>query len=316
MTDMIIGAMTDYGIQEIEPWVVSLEKSGFRGKKVMMIFNAKQEVIDLLTELDYELWIIGKKPNIEGFAYWFDSRERFNVCNERFYYAQHFLQKQEEHGMVLMTDVKDVVFQNDPMNSMKGPLIHFGKVNNNSIMVSCENVTYENEPWGRNNMMRSFGPHIYERMKNQPIWNAGVIGGINNSRFRDFLLSVYMAARSTGLMYVDGGGGPDQAALNLCLSMDEWNDITYKSSVSETFALQVGTTMDSTKNYNDVFIQPMMAFFRDSEFQSSLVGKPQKPGVYNSTGSMYSIVHQYDRNHEMNNFFKSKYSYKDILNAN
>jgi len=38
MRDMVIGAMTGYEWKDIEPFVVSLERSGFDGHKVMIVY--------------------------------------------------------------------------------------------------------------------------------------------------------------------------------------------------------------------------------------------------------------------------------------
>ena len=46
----IVGCMTKYGVDQIKPFVESIEQSGFKGDKLMLIYEVSDEVIEYLIE--------------------------------------------------------------------------------------------------------------------------------------------------------------------------------------------------------------------------------------------------------------------------
>ena len=52
----IMGCITKYNIDDIRPFVESIQMSGFKGKKVMMVYDIGQEVIDYLKEREWEVY--------------------------------------------------------------------------------------------------------------------------------------------------------------------------------------------------------------------------------------------------------------------
>ena len=45
----IVGCITKYGIEQIKPFVESIEQSGFDGDKLMLVYEITQDTIDYLT---------------------------------------------------------------------------------------------------------------------------------------------------------------------------------------------------------------------------------------------------------------------------
>ena len=41
----IVGCITKYSVQDIKPYVESIEQSGFKGEKWMLVYEVSQEVI-------------------------------------------------------------------------------------------------------------------------------------------------------------------------------------------------------------------------------------------------------------------------------
>ena len=44
----IVGCITKYGIEQIRPFVESIEQSGFKGDKLMLVYEITQDTIDYL----------------------------------------------------------------------------------------------------------------------------------------------------------------------------------------------------------------------------------------------------------------------------
>ena len=51
----IVGCITKYNVQDIKPYVESIEQSGFKGEKLMLVYDVSQEVIEYL---DKKQWLI------------------------------------------------------------------------------------------------------------------------------------------------------------------------------------------------------------------------------------------------------------------
>ena len=65
---------------------------------------------------------------------------------------------------------------------------------------------------------------VHEANKDNLIYNAGTISGKFDTMI-DLFLNIYMVCQGTN-PYIEGGGGPDQAALNVLLS--SCNFLTYE----------------------------------------------------------------------------------------
>jgi hypothetical protein len=53
---IIFGCITKYTPQDIRPYVESIEKSGFNGKKMMLVYDVPQETIDYLKSFGWDLF--------------------------------------------------------------------------------------------------------------------------------------------------------------------------------------------------------------------------------------------------------------------
>lgn len=314
-TDYLIGVMSEYEPFDIKNWVESASKiQTTRMKKAMIVYNAKAPVIQYLLDNQIAVWAISNAgPEHPEYRFFFKPSNSFNVCIERFFHAWLFLQGIQEKndlGRVIITDVRDVVFQENPFEWLSQ---HWEKDKN--ILVTSESLTYANEPWGRNNMEKSFGQTIYQRMADKEIYNAGVIAG-RGKTFLDFLFSVYFVARGSQQTFVEGGGGPDQAAMNLVLSQEPWKIVTQFVSSESGFAAQAGTTNDPSKSelMKHLLTMPPKLFRKSNKG----IGNPSdlmlKDGVLNSLGKRFAIVHQYDRVPEWNNYFNGKQEEQVISN--
>jgi hypothetical protein len=98
--------------------------------------------------------------------------------------------------------------------------------------------------------------------------------------------------------HVPGGGGPDQAALNLFLSNPAFAGHVEVATHVQTWAAQLGTTMDPTKiqGFEKFLLEPAPKF--DSE----------QDAVVNYQGDPFTIVHQWDRVPEVREMVERKYA--------
>ena len=274
--DAVVGFITGYKFEKIAPWVNSLLSSGFSGHKFMICYNIEDAVIFKLEKLGFKVYnIIINEP--------------FNIVNIRFLHIWQILKTYKEKiRYIINTDVADVIFQSDPSIWLEQNL------GDKKLCVASESLKYKDEAWGINNMDKSFGPLAKQYMQDRPIYNAGTTAGVFEY-YLDFCYNVSLLCNGAP-MFVEGGGGPDQAAVNLLLSLKPYNDITQFVNHDSPWACQCGTTADPNKI--DGFRLNLLS--REPVFEDRC--------VYNNFGQKYVMVHQYNRVPEWKKLLEEKYS--------
>lgn len=286
--DIVIGCITNYNWDNIKTWVNSLEQSGFTGEKIMICYDISYELAGELSTKGFTVFGFKKNDEAGRLEY---AKNGFNICVERFGHIAYFLSKlsnKEQYRYVISTDVKDVVFQSNPSEWLEKNLT------DKELCVGSESLRYKDEPWGKQNMYLSYGPIIYEDMQDNTIYNAGTISGKFQS-FIDFCQNIALACGGSPA-HVPGGGGPDQAAMNILLNLKAYKDITLFTRPSSGYAAQLGTTADPRR------IEKDREFLLDAE-PKFIDGK-----VCTSEGKPFTIAHQYDRIPEWKKIIEEKYA--------
>lgn len=291
--DLVIGAITGYDWQSISPWVNSLMRCGYTGKKAMLCYNVGFDVVDKLIERDFTVFTFGKDEANKRYFY----KPSFSIVVERFFHMWYFLHKLRGHYRYLLTtDVKDVVFQKDPSvwleDNINDTLFRTDvPYNPKQIVVGSESIRYKDENWGRQNFLDSFGPVVYESVKDNTIVNAGTFSGHFN-----YMIDLFQAITHFSIAGSQKIHNPDQAALNLLVSLEPWKSITHVAPSESGYAAQLGTTMDPTKigEYGPKLTEPKPSYSADGT-------------VCTSEFLPYTIVHQYDRIPELRELILKKY---------
>lgn len=289
--DLIIGAVSNYDYDAIKTWFRSIKKSGFDGKTALVVYNMDIKTAERLNSegLDY---IFGFAKDDQGNLTYNKPMNQYNVVVERFVHMWYFLnQIEEDIGYVITTDVKDVVFQSNPSEWLRKNNIE------QNIIVGAENLTIEDEPWNQNNVVQSFGPMIYETIKGNPIFCAGVIAG-ERQAFADLCLHIYLLCRGSQ-PYIVGGGGPDQAALNILVSTEPYFSTTHYTTPNDSFMVHAGTSTAAIKagvgGIGEAYLRnpSLLDTFKENFLYDDC--QLINDQVCNSKGEPYCIVHQYDR---------------------
>jgi hypothetical protein len=152
--------------------------------------------------------------------------------------------------------------------------------NNKGIIISTESILYKDEEWGANNILTSFGTGLYNHLKDNLIVNAGVIAG-KYSSIVDLFLNIFLVSNGAP-RHIPGGGGPDQAALNILLNTKPWKDITFIKPSETGWAAQLGTTGPQ-----------ILTSVREKLVEKTPILLNNQ--ICTSTGKTFTIVHQYDR---------------------
>lgn len=275
--NLLIGGCTNYGINELKPWVLSANEQMPDAYKVMCVGNADKETRDWLTDNGFEL--VDMPP------------VQIPVHVLRFLSIYEYLRENwEKFEYVITTDVKDVYFQDDPFKFLD--YHNIGVRDMKQIVAGSECLKYKDESWGNENLMQAYGPYVHNLFKDEEIYNVGVLGGASEY-VKDLVFNIFTNGINRPIPIVD------QAVFNVLINTQPYKDVVYKAPQFMRWACQAGTVADPTK----------MDTFRPNLTE----GEPifENGIVYTSDKKPFYIVHQYDRVPEWKKFIQIKYKQKD-----
>lgn len=269
--DLIIGGCTNYGINQLKPWVLSInEVCDENVHKVMVVGNATKETRDWLVKQGFEIFDMLQINAPVHVA-------RFLSIYE--YLRNNYL----KYRYVVTTDVKDVFFQYSPFNWLQENL------GSCKLVAGSEGMYYKDEPWGNENLMQTYGTYIYEQFKDNKIYNVGTIGG-DAEYVKDLVFNIFTNAVNRPIAIVD------QAVYNVLIQTQPFFDVIKFADQVDGWACQAGTTVDPSK------IEHFRPFLTEEEPQFD------NGVVWTSERDMFAIVHQYDRVPEWKKIIEAKYA--------
>ena len=250
--DLIISASTKYTKVELNNYIKSINQSGFDGDKIMLVYDITPETINWLKENGWEVF----QGELSGHIH----------MNRLISIYAILKQLNKSYRYIITTDVRDVVFQKNPSTYLEENL-------KKDILVSSENVTYENEPWGTKNILEGYGSFYFDIFKEKLSCNVGVLAGKSDA-IKDLLLLNYLVSQSGNTQHFT-----DQSSFNFIINNYLIKDKIQIEGLETNWALQLGTM----NNPNLI----------------GTIGKFKLEDYY--------IIHQYDRIPELNQTIYNKY---------
>ena len=292
--DIIIGGASGYDWDKLKYWVNSIKQTGFKGDIVVVATNMSADTIKKLKENGVIIYAYGKNDDQGNIVN--ESKNAPHV--ERFIYIWDYLRNNKDtYRYVVVTDTRDVIFQRDPVEFLSKHLFA------NSIVCSSEGLLYKDEPWGNKNLLDTFGPLIYDELKDNLIYNVGTIAGFYEE-VTDLLLHIFTMSINRPIPIVD------QAVFNFLVSHHPYKDEVMKSTNESDWAIQLGTTRRAIESgagdigmivsQNPGLIDKYMEMYQD--IQPKLDGEAVTNGYV-----PYNIVHQWDRVPEIKDMVEKLY---------
>ena len=280
MKDLIVGCATNYDWSKLKYWVNSINRSGFEGDKVLILMNCDKDTVKKISDSGFSIIAFNQDSN-GNLSY----NSNMMVHVERFFHIYQLL-KDNLYRYVITTDVKDVVFQQNPSVWLENNF-----TDNDDLVFSSESMKYKDEPWGNQNLMETFGSQIYEDFKNNTIFNVGVLAG-RGYAMKDLMMNIFASCLHRPIKICD------QSTFNFLISRHPYLKSSIYSKSEDGWACQLGTTADPSK------IEQFRPFL--------LEPSPKMEGdkVLTSEGKEYIIVHQYDRVPEWKKVIEAKYDDK------
>ena len=283
--DLIIGGASNYNWDQLKYWVNSIKQTGFGGDIVLAATNMSGETIKKLVEHDVKVFAYGQKTEDGGIS---KTDNNIPPHVERFLFIWDYLRKnQGQYRYVVVTDTRDVIFQQDPTEYLKSHLLR------QSIVCASEGLSYKDEPWGSKNLLDTFGPMIYDELKDNLIYNVGTIAGFCEE-VRDLLLQIFFQSVNRPIPIVD------QAVFNFLINLHPLRGEILFTNNTSGWAVQLGTTQWAiAAGAGDIGLavkqdpSKMDEYIKVYQDEQPLIGKDAQ--VVNKAGVPFTIVHQWDR---------------------
>jgi hypothetical protein len=269
---VVLTAIANYGIHDIKPFVCSLNKSGYTGKKIAVIYNLDKMTIDFLKINGWELY----KGQLNEHVI----LQRFKDIN---YLLNNILPINEDIP-ILWLDIKDVIFQRNPEDWLVTNVTQ-----ENPLLAFSECVKLGDDDWATVNCGTSF-PDEWDTLKHNISYCAGTIAGLKKNisiLFADIYELSKLGKNKSQLA--------DQAAFNVLLRSEKFNGITNFVEQASGFVTNLGTVLIKKDFFGDKLL----------EATPIISGKT----VINSeTNQPFYIVHQYDRSPELKEVIINAYT--------
>lgn len=280
MKDLLFGAADNYTWDQIRPWAKSIRECGFKGDVVLLVYRGDVEnIAEHCAELDID--VIVSETDSLGRPINHNDRGRNTQSHQmRFFHLWQFLSNNamadpdlrtvDYYRFVITTDVRDVVFQRDPVDFLE-PHLTKGV---SQLLAPSECIRYCNEAWGADNLKQGFGPYVAGWADGFEIFNVGTIAG-RAQAIRDLSLTLYSMGEGRFIPN-------DQSAFNLLVNGDLLT--VQRVSHDRGWACQCGTTADPQKidGFRPHLLGPEPKFDDDGF-------------AYTSRGSKFYLLHQWDR---------------------
>jgi hypothetical protein len=279
MRDLIIGCSTNYDWSKLKYWVNSINQSGFEGDKVLILMNCDKDTVQKVSNAGFN--VIAFQQDEDGNLKYESS---LMVHVERFIHIYNTL-RDKDYRYVITTDVKDVIFQKNPVEWLEKNL---NEIHNEDLVFSSESIRYKDEAWGNQNLLETFGPMIHDHFKNNVIFNVGVLAG-RGYAMKSLALNIFLSSINRPIPIVD------QSTFNVMISQHPYLKSSLYMNSEDGWACQLGTTADPSKI--DSF-KPLL---------TEECPKMEGDKVVTSEGKEYVIVHQYDRVPEWKTIIEAKY---------
>lgn len=299
MTTVILGAAVGYAPEQVAPFLSSLRKTGYEGDVALIVERAhmaafrRHPLMAGVRLLPTSQWIPWRfaflKENahvrrwlwypVQAVLWWamralrvlpVSPRRRLQLQGAL---GQHLYAPTESRFLryldfvldnpcerILLTDVRDVLFQSDPFASLP--------ISGLAISMEVPDYTVGTEKWNSSRVRLIFGDAVLRKVADRPVSCSGVTAGDRESMVRYLGL---MARAILGLSRnASRQGWFDQAIHNVVI----WEHWEGELHCLETFASPVAT----------------LGMTRETDIRRDPKGR-----ILNRDASPVSILHQYDR---------------------
>jgi len=270
MKDLVIGLAAGYDWATIEPFAVSLVRSGYVGAKVLFVRDITSEARDHLLDLGFQLMYVSMPP---------DPRD---VCVARFLFIHNYLEEHPGYRFVICSDVRDVIFQSDPTVWLACNIGGF------KLVAASEQITHRDQTGNATWVAQGF-QEVASWMLPKMVYCSGFISG-RAEYVADLSLGIYLAARH---LPADMNVGVDQPTYNSIVHQKPYADVTLVPTLSDHYCINLHNMANTSCRRRMTEIPDIAPFDNYGEpmmLNRSLMWNYGIPNL-----DCFAVLHQYDR---------------------
>lgn len=299
MKDIVIGFAANFDWPTIEPYAVSLARSGFTGDKVLFAQKLTEQAAENLRALGFELLPLPvieysdpKLPLGGYFAY-----------VARFLLIHRYLNDNPGYRFVICADTRDVVFQSDPMAWLER------NIGDKNIVAASEHI-YHYAQKGNTTWINQGFKEVDAWMMSQMVYCSGLISG-RADYIRDLTMGIYLMGRHLS----ETIWGADQPAYNSIMHQKAYSDATLVPTVADAYCLNLVVVAFEEYRKRMIDTPPPLLYGTNS-------GMDDRKTISNDSMSemwdydlrdvaQFAILHQYDRMPKLAAQIREKYHLPD-----
>jgi hypothetical protein len=284
-TDVVLGLAANYDWPDIEPFAVSLVRSGYDGDKVLFVKDNTPEATKNLSDLGFSQIEL---PHVD-FSDPTMPLGKFFAYVGRFLLIHQYLFENPGYRFVVCVDTRDAVFQHNPITWMENNVFVHG------VVAASEHIRHCDQEGNALWIEQAF-KEVAPWLLSHQVYCSGVIAG-TAEYISDLALAIYLQGRHLS----DKIWGADQPAYNSIMHQAAYEDITYVPKMSDLWCLNMC----------------VLAFERYRKFMTDLPPVRAFSGIkIQEDGDEYllpdlsdfTILHQYDRIPALAQILRKKYS--------
>lgn len=264
--NLILGTAMSYNLEDVNIFINSFREYNMNDDIVLLTDESTYNNVEKFSENNNVKLILIKDKDID-----------INPNNIRYGLYYKFL-KENQYNKIILSDVKDVVFQKNPFEELyDDKFLYFFEEDSSE---SIGNNTYS-DMW----IKSSLGNQVLEKIKGKPIICSGItIGSYANILiYLTKMINIFNVIK-TQKPEAYNIIGLDQGIHIYIGYLENKNFINFQTKKNGDIIATIGITLHN--NPNDIIV---------------------KDGVICLKDSHPPIVHQYNRNPELEKLFKNKY---------
>jgi hypothetical protein len=291
----IFASAYGYTVDTVKPWMESLKASKFSGKVFVIVYNPTDTTL-----MDYfkENGIFVFSGNFTG---------ETNMATQRFIDYAGILRGEyaKDIDLVITTDIRDVVFQNDPGVWLQNNIQDF------DLIASGEGVMFNHEDWNGDTLEKQFGRDMFLELADKETLCSGVIAGK-----KSMIIKLFETIYELAFFAEDPAAFVDQIFYNVAI-YKVFSEKTRIASSNLDWAANLGTIKALPENNDKWSLGTESAYNKfkrertNKTYSEVLMHKiPEMKGdlIYSESGRPYAIVHQYDRYEPWKKILLNKYA--------